>query len=130
MATINDLPIEVQNELNAKRAELSKKWRINSAYEVRFTNAEGTRYFYARRVSVPWHDNKGNYMNFGGGTYWTVSYGVIKARKERRAMGITYEWCESSQRFTKSANGTEIPNKVATKKEVLEIAKKIGTLVM
>lgn len=129
MATINDLPIEVQNELNAKRAELSKKWHINSAYEVRFTNAEGTRYLYARRVSVPWHDNKGNYMNFGGGTYWTVSYGVIKARKERRAMGFTYEWCES-QRYTKSANGTEIPSKVATKKEVLEIAKKIGTLVM
>lgn len=64
MATINDLPIEVQNELNAKRARLSK------------------------------------------------------------------EWHESSQRFTKSANGTEIPNRVATKKEVLQIAKQIGTLVM
>lgn len=130
MATINDLPIEVQNELYAKRAELSKKWHVNTAYEIRFTNAEGTRYFYARRVCVPWHDNKGHYMNYGGGTYWTVSYGVIKAKKEYHAMGYTYEWHESAQRFTKSANGTEIPNQVATKKEVLEIAKKIGTLVM
>lgn len=130
MATINDLPIEVRNELYAKRAKLSKKWHINSAYEVRFTNAEGTRYFHARRVCVPWSDDKGHCMNYGGGTYWMVSYGVIKARKERHPMGCSYEWGESSPRFTKSANGTEIPSKVATKKEVLEIAKKIGTLVM
>lgn len=42
----------------------------------------------------------------------------------------TYYWVKSNKTFGKSSNGTIIPTKVGTKKEVLEIAKNIGILVI
>lgn len=128
---LDDLDIKIKNELLEQRKELCSKWKQNSAYDICFTNTDGTRYFKAKRVVLSWNDDKGHYMPFGGGTYWQIRYGKIKWATEKNPIGGTvYVWVQSRETFSKSANGTVIPNEVKTKKEVLEIAKQIGTLVM
>ena len=99
----------------------------NDAYYVCFTNEEGTRYFQAIRVSL-----SGQYSRFGGGSYWKVRYGKILWDCKPAPMGDLkeYFWTMSNKIFNKSSNGTIIPTRVDTKKEVLEIAKSIGTLMM
>jgi hypothetical protein len=121
----SELPIEVQNQLAKDRMALSGKV-VNGAYTVQLYNAEGTRYFYARRSQEPWWDNKGNYMPFGGGSHWSISYGAVQFRCYKSPLGTReYELCYG-KRYNKSANGTEVPFSVATKKEVIAIAKSIG----
>ena len=120
----NELPQDVQERLNNERKELCKK-NLNTPYEVRLYNKEGTRYFAARRVCKVWADDKGHYMPFGGGTYWTVRYGAVQFRNERQAIGRRYELCDGKT-YMKSKNGTEIFPEVDTKKEVMRIAKLIG----
>lgn len=128
---LDDLDIKIKNELLEQRKELCSKWKQNSAYDICFTNTDGTRYFKAKRVVLSWNDDKGHYMPFGGGTYWQIRYGKIKWATGKNPIGGTvYVWVQSRETFLKSANGTVIPNEVKTKKEVLEIAKQIGTLVM
>ena len=128
---LDDLDIKIKNELLEQRKELCSKWKQNSAYDICFTNTDGTRYFKAKRVVLSWNDDKGHYMPFGGGTYWQIRYGKIKWATEKNPIGGTvYVWVQSRETFSNSANGTVIPNEVKTKKEVLEIAKQIGTLVM
>ena len=121
---ISELPQDVQDRLNNERKELCKK-NLNTPYEVRLYNKEGTRYFAARRVCKVWADDKGHYMPFGGGTYWTVRYGAVQFRNERQAIGRRYELCDGKT-YMKSKNGTEIFPEVDTKKEVMRIAKLIG----
>lgn len=129
--TLDDLDIEIKNELLEQRKELCSKWKQNSAYYICFTNTDGTRYFKARRVILSWNDDKGHYMPFGGGSYWQIRYGKIKWATGKDPIGGTvYSWVQSRETFSKSANSTIIPTEVKTKKEVLEIAKQIGTLVM
>lgn len=129
--TLNDLDIETRNRLVKMRNELSKTWKENSAYRICFTNPEGTRYFSAIRKVISWNDDKGHYMPFGGGSYWQIKYGKIKWTTEKDPIGgKVYLWVKSRETFSKSANSTIIPKEVKTKKEVLEIAKKIGSLVM
>lgn len=129
--TLNDLNIEVKNQLIEERKQLCNKWKENSAYRICFTNPEGTRYFLAIRKVLPWNDDKGHYMSFGGGSYWQIRYGKIKWATEKDPIGgKVYLWVKSRETFSKSANGTNIPNEVKTKKEVLEIAKNIGILIM
>ena len=128
--TLNELPQEIQDKLVAERAELHEKWHKNDAYNICFVNDEGTRYFSATRICLEWNDNKGNHMWFGGGTRWNVSYGMIQWKCWRLTDPFgghykEYTW-ECGKRYAKSANGTEIPSQVATKKEVLAIAKAIG----
>lgn len=120
----NELPQDVQDRLNNERKELCKK-NLNTPYEVRLYDKEGTRYFAARRVCKVWADDKGHYMPFGGGTYWTVRYGAVQFRNERQAIGRRYELCDGKT-YMKSKNGTEIFPEVDTKKEVMRIAKLIG----
>ena len=121
----NELPIEIQEQLNAEREELKSK-HINTPYKIHIYNADGTRYFCANRVCRSWNDNKGNYMPFGGGTYWTLIYGKVQFQRYRNVMGETdYSLCDGDC-FKKSANGTIIPSRVETKKEVLGIIKQIG----
>lgn len=128
---LDDLDIKIKNELLEQRKELCSKWKQNSAYDICFTNTDGTRYFKAKRVVLSWNDDKGHYMPFGGGTYWKIRYGKIKWATGKNPIGGTvYVWVQSRETFSKSANGTVIPNEVKAKKEVLEIAKQIGTLVM
>lgn len=128
---LDDLDSKIKNELLEQRKELCSKWKQNSAYDICFTNTDGTRYFKAMRVVLSWNDDKGHYMPFGGGTYWKIIYGKIKwATVKNPIVGKDYVWVQSRETFSKSANGTVIPIKLKTKKEVLEIAKQIGTLVM
>lgn len=124
---LTELPQNVQEQLNTERAKLHRTWKTNNAYHVRFTNLEGTRYFVADRVCENWSDDKGNYMPFGGGTHWRVRYGkILWSCKHDSLMGTSYYWVCSKKVFGKAANGTIVPNSVATKKEVMELAKSIG----
>lgn len=121
----SELSIEWQEQLTKDRKELAGR-NINTSYEVVRYNAAGTRYFRARRVQKSWNDDKGNSMPFGGGSYWTVAYGAVQFRAYRNCMGEReYELCDGNK-YSKSANGTVIPSRVATKKEVLEILKAIA----
>ena len=122
---LSELPIEVQNQLAKERLALANTV-VNNQYTVKFYNSDGTRYFYARRSQEPWWDNKGNYMPFGGGSHWNIVYGAVQFRCYKSCMGTReYELCDG-KRYTKSANGTVVPGCVATKKEVIAIAKQIG----
>lgn len=121
--TLNDLPIEVQNELNAKRADLHKTEYCNTAWRVSLVNKEGTRYFLAYR--------RNDFSRYSGGSiygWWVVRYGKVLWDRRKQPLGndFDYFWVLSGKTFGKSKNGTEIPKEVHTKKEVLEIARKIG----
>lgn len=85
IAVLDDLDIEIKNELLEQRKELCSKWKQNSAYDICFTNTDGTRYFKAKRVVLSWNDDKGHYMPFGGGTYWQIRYGKIKWTTEKKS---------------------------------------------
>lgn len=130
--TLSDLPQDIQDELRKKRAELYKTWKTNNSYHILFTNLEGTRYFKADRISTPYSDLNGNYMPFGGGSYWKISYGKILWNRQKLPMncGYDYFWVASSSKYSTSKNGTEIPDKLAQKSEVIELAKKIGNLII
>lgn len=128
--TLSELPQTIQDELIAKRKELHNTWKRNDSYHILFTNEEGTRYFQADRISECYTDNKGNYMPFGGGSYWKITYGKILWNRRKQPMGCEYDyyWTTSSSTFSKSKNGTIIPKTLSKKSEVLELAKRIGTL--
>ena len=121
----NELPQEVQERLTKERLQLHAKG-LNTAYRVEAYNEQGTRFFMAYRCSRSWNDDKGHYMPFGGGTYWRVSFGKMAFEKRRDPLGgYTYELAKGIT-FARSANGTDIPQMLETKKEVLEVMKKIG----
>ena len=130
--TLYDLPPTIQDSLRKERLELSQKWYRNTSYEVCFVNAEGTRYFRAIRKQSAYTDDKGNYMPFGGGSVWNVSYGKILWDRKKQPLGGDYDyfWVMSGKTFTQSTNGTVIPKTVGKKSEVINIAKEIGTLVI
>lgn len=87
---LDDLDIEIKNELLEQRKELCSKWKQNSAYDICFTNTDGTRYFKAKRVVLSWNDDKGHYMPFGGGTYWQIRYGKIKWTTEKIKLAVRF----------------------------------------
>jgi hypothetical protein len=126
---LSELPIEIQTALCEERVKLCEKWKHNDAYNVCFTNAEGTRYFRAHRKT---HAHPVYDMPFGGGSTWEITYGKILWDTRKAPLGdeVEYRWIRSGKVFGKAANGTEIPKRVSTKKEVMEIAKSIGILVM
>lgn len=116
---LSELPQDVQDELLAERKELLHTRKVNTPWQVVFVNKEGTRYFKAWR--------KNDYQKWSGCSgWWNVRYGRIQWSSERTPLGdYEYFWM-FSKTFSKSQNGTEIPREVHTKKDVLEIAKKIG----
>ena len=120
-----ELPIELQNDLKNQQAAIAKK-RINNSYEVLLYNESGTRYFWARRYQESWHDNKGHYMHFGGGSSWSIRYGKMQFRRHKNPMGTDEVELVKGGFFDMSQNGTRIPKEVKTKAEVLAIAKQIG----
>lgn len=123
---LQDLPQEVQDELNAQRVLLQEKEKRNDAYNFVVVNTEGTRYFTAHRVCECWNDDKGNYMPFGGGTHWNIRYGAVQWDRRRNPVGeYDYFWT-FGKTYVRSANGTSIPEYLGTKKEVLALAKNIG----
>lgn len=125
---LSELPIEIQKKLKEERLTLCEKWYKNTGYEVCFVNKEGTRYFYAIRKQFEYSNDKGGYMPFGGGSEWHISYGKILWDRTKQVMGNDYDyfWTKTSNLFAKSANGTIIPKRVGTKKEVMELVKAIG----
>lgn len=120
-----ELPQAVQDKLKADREQLPNH-RVNTAYTIELYNAIGTRYFRAQRCCRCWNDTKGNYMPFGGGTYWEISYGKVQVRAYKSCMGTQEYELYNGKRFGQSANGTVIPTQLNTKKEVIEIINKIG----
>lgn len=120
---LSQLPQEIQDKLIAERKELHAQG-CNTAYHVRFVNKEGTRFFEAYRFN----DFDGH-KSTGG--YWKIDYGKIVWMKRVHHIGwgfpddVKYSWV-NGQLFGKSANGTEIPKTVGSKKEVMAIAKAIG----
>lgn len=126
---LSELPTEVQQQLSQQRGELHRK-RINTAYRVELYNADGTRYFQAIRRCKSWSDDKGNYMPFGGCTYWDIRYGAVQwAIRKDPLGGKAYELCNGKQ-YGKSANGTEIPKSLSTKNEVLALVNRIGIFIL
>lgn len=121
----SELPIEVQKDLKNQQAALAKK-RINNSYKILLYNESGTRYFWARRHQAHWHDSKGNYLPFGGGSSWSVRYGRVQFRRYKSPLGTDEVELVKGNSFGRSLNGTVIPKEVKTKAEVLAIAKQIG----
>lgn len=118
----NELLTDVQNKLIQDRKELKNK-NVNNAYHIELYNEEGTRYFVATRKCQAYSDNRGNYMPFGGGSVWKITYGCVQF-KSTVDFGIkTYELC-SGKTYGKR-NGVEIPRTLNTKKEVMELVKKL-----
>lgn len=119
---LSDLPLDVQTKLRQERAELYKTRHVNTPWNVAFVNKEGTRYFSAWR--------KNDFAKWSGGSmhgWWCVRYGKVLWDRRKQPLGDDYDYFwVFSETFRKSANGTEIPREVHTKKEVLEIAKAIG----
>lgn len=123
--TINELPQETHDRLQADRKKLAQR-HINTAYTIELYNEDGTRYFRAKRCCLSWADLKGNYMPFGGGTYWIISYGAVQIIATKSCMGTVEYELQCGKRFGKSANGTVIPKELQTKKQVIELIKQIG----
>lgn len=121
----NELPKSVQEKLTQERAEAHITWKKNDAYNVRFTNKEGTRCFEAiREQSV----NAPHGIVLNSTSVWHVSYYAINVK-------VLGGFCPqyiltAGQRYNKSANGTDIVSYVSTKAEVMKMAKSIGTLEM
>ena len=119
-----ELPLEVQERLKKEQKELHTR-NINNAYWIRIYNEEGTRYIECQRTTIPFSDDKGNYMPFGGGSYWHITYGQVAFKRERKPFGL-YEWVLCNGKQYTSVNGYDIPKRVKTKKEALEVIKRIG----
>ena len=125
--TLAELPQKIQDELNAERKQLYITMAKNDPYNITLVNEAGTRYFTARRKCESWNDDKGNYMPFGGGSHWSIAYGEVRWDRRRNPVGeYDYFWVLSNKRYGRSKNGTEIPGRVATKKEAIAIAQAIG----
>lgn len=124
---LKDLPQNIQNELIEARGQLHITMTKNDPYNITLVNTEGTRYFCAHRHCESWSDDKGNSMPFGGGSHWIIAYGDVRWDRRRNPVGeYDYFWVLSNKRYKRSMNGTEIPGRVATKKEAIAIAQAIG----
>lgn len=117
--TLSELPEEVANEMREKRKIYANSICRNSSYEYCVVNEDCTRFFSASRT-YGWD----GYKSYGN--TWHITYGSISWKFSKRLFGLYEpEWCKGKT-FGKATNGTEIPKMVGTKKEVIELAKKIG----
>ena len=120
----SELPPEIQEKLN--KEILARRRHVNNSYTIYIHNESGTRYFSAHRRQFPWSDNKGNYLPFGGGSRWEIRYGVVQWHRTRDPFGgVDYEWFDGKM-YRTSANGTPIPSTLPTKKDAIELIKRIG----
>lgn len=101
-------------KLNQQRASLCTKKMVNKCREVRFYNQQGTRCFWA-------------YKSIGM-QEWNVRYGKVVISQQSDGKYILTMSRETE--FSQSANGTDIPRKVKSRTQVMELAEKIGTLVI
>lgn len=94
---------------------------INSPYVVSVYTK--TRHFYARRITKSWN-GKGNYMPFGGGSYWKVTYCNLGFARRLDPFGGHYYEIVDGKQFTRK--GDVIIENKGTKKEVVKLAKQLG----
>lgn len=120
----SELPIEMQQQLAADRLALKN---ISTPYRVKVYNQQGTRFLEARRVCRCWQNDRGAYMPFGGGSYWTIRYGVVAWKKVKDLMGKGFSVeLADGKLYGAAANGTKIPRDVHTKADVQKLIKAIG----
>lgn len=123
----SELPIETQNYLTQQKVEYVKRKR-NTAYEILVYSNDGNRYFYARRSCIPWWDDKGHAMPFGGGTVWAIKYGAVQISRRRMLGCDVYNWVDGrtfSSRTMEDGSVVEIPSELKTKKEVVNLIKQL-----
>lgn len=119
--TWNDLTPELQQKANELRAELRKSKQKNTKTEVLLYNEEGTFYLYARRRSSA--------MSYGWAHVgWSFFIGRVKLKVtatdiENHPLDVEL-YNSTFTRFTKTADGTEIPQMIQTKKEVVGFIRK------
>lgn len=114
----SELPQEWQDKLNEDRKSLHLQ-NENGRWDLILYNKEGTRYFWAHYSPAC-----GRYSY----SSWFVCYGPLSFAKTKDKKGNeTYVWRRNvNKTFKESANGTQIPREVRTKKDAIEIAKQIG----
>lgn len=120
--TLQELPIDVQEQLRKDRLALKKK-NVNGAYQIILYSNDGTRYFIAKRKQPTRGEWKGKPI-WDGRSYWHIRYGIVEVKAKRMWGDIFYELC-NGQRFCKSRNGVEIPEYIDKKKDVIELIKKL-----
>lgn len=120
----NELPENVQVQLRRDKEQYVST-RVNDSYTIHLYSADGKRYVYAHRHAIP-----SLYMNFGGGSYWTIEYGKVQFEGYKDPLGgRSYRWCDGKKfgSITKADGSVvTIPNRVDTKQEVLDIIRAIG----
>ena len=109
---------EMRNKLLKDKESLCKTALINNDMELRFYNEEGTRCFWAQRKSNPLTRTD----------FWYVSYGLVSLIEDSEGNPLWYQ--NRAALYRKAGNGTEIPFKVDTREQALELARQIGKLVM
>lgn len=120
--TLDDLHECDARAMREQRDRLQQEWHTNNAFDILLVNADGTRYFKARRHTG--FDGRGS-----DGGWWTTRFGRVVWRMSRTSNPFepeyTPEWVLGAA-FGQSANGTKIPASVHTKKDAMAIAKAIG----
>lgn len=132
--TLKELPQKIQDLLENDRDNWKGKIASDS-YSVIAYNRAGNRFFTARRRCIGWQDkNNGNSMPFGGGSYWEIHYGKMqwydKSRRDPLGGRYTeYGWakglCFSKVTNTDTDETIDIPKELGTKKEVMDLLKKL-----
>ena len=113
---LQDIPQEQWMKMYECRKKLFLESLAGQASIVLY-NEEGTRYFSAYYIP-----------SWGGRrAFWSVRYGEVELTKAYDDITGTssYEWINGRE-FRKSSNGTIVPRWLDTRKEVVELANKIG----
>lgn len=121
--TAQELPQEYQNQIKKMRSELRSS---QGPFAVTLYSKKGYIVLIARRCQNAWEDHRtGNRLNFGGGSYWTISVRKVQwsVKKDLMGKGFSLE-LTNGKRFGLFDDGTRIPETVKTKAEVIEVAKK------
>lgn len=124
--TASQLPQEYQDQLAKMRSELKDE---NTPFAITLHSKNGRVAFYARRCQHAWENHRtGNRLNFGGGSYWTIVCCPIqwRPRKDLMGGGFSLELCDGPRYGKYGKDDKAIPRQLATKKEVLELAREIG----
>ena len=114
----NEMPECVHKEIFDALPNMKKR-EMNTPYHFVLVNIEKRRYFSAHRVTDAVR---------GAGcsmSYWRISYGMLQYRITKNPFGTAdFEWI-FGKRFGRR-DDVVIPIQVHTKKEVLDIAKKLS----
>lgn len=121
MANFNDLSADAKRDLHKLFSELSYTTK-NEPYEILAFNKGTTRFFHAVRRTVS--SDKLN-MAFGGGSFWTISYGEVGVYYKRDLAGDLYGDYGFGRTFG-AKNGITIPKTLDTKSEVISLMQSLS----